>query len=171
MGLTRSIVPDSDAEILTALVAADGSSGGFLKDSQLVVGTWTPVITFATPGDLSVTYSTQIGRYERIGDYVTLDFTLGTSAFTHTTAANALRITGSPFTAVANTGDRHTGTLSWRGITKANYTHINTTLSENSAIIEALACGSGQSATGVTAADMPTGGTVLLRGNIRFPVA
>ena len=34
MGLTRSIVPDSDAEILTALVAADGTSGGFIKDSQ-----------------------------------------------------------------------------------------------------------------------------------------
>lgn len=33
MGLTRSIV-DSDAETLTALVAADGSSGGFIKDSQ-----------------------------------------------------------------------------------------------------------------------------------------
>lgn len=35
MGLTRSLVPDSDAEILTALVAADTTTGGFVKDDQV----------------------------------------------------------------------------------------------------------------------------------------
>src|SRR3990167_5810415 len=31
-------------------------------------GTWTPVLTFATAGDLSVAYSVQVGSYVKIGN-------------------------------------------------------------------------------------------------------
>lgn len=37
-------------------------------------GTWTPVLTFATPGDLSVAYSTQAGSYTKIGRQVMVSF-------------------------------------------------------------------------------------------------
>jgi len=60
-------------------------------------GTWTPVITFATPGDVSVTYSTQTGRYIKVGRIVQIWSQLTTSAFTHTTSSGALRVTGIPF--------------------------------------------------------------------------
>jgi hypothetical protein len=61
---------------------------------------FTPTITFATPGDLSVAYTIQDGKYLRIGDQV---FVYAQIAFTptYTTASGALRIGTLPFTVAA----------------------------------------------------------------------
>lgn len=72
--------------------SADGNT---LDDYE--EGSWTPTITFATPGDLSVTYSLQAGTYIKIGSKVSLWGRVATSAFTHTTAAGDARIGGFPF--------------------------------------------------------------------------
>lgn len=62
-------------------------------------GTWTPTLTAGSGvGDLSVTYTTQIGTYTKIGNFVVLHFVIVTSAFTHTTAAGAIGVGGLPFT-------------------------------------------------------------------------
>lgn len=70
-------------------------------DALFSSGTWTPVVTFATPGNLSVSYSQQSGRYTQIGDLVYVDVTL---AFipTFTTASGDLIITGLPIAANAS---------------------------------------------------------------------
>lgn len=59
-------------------------------------GTWTVGITFATPGDLSVVYSTQSGRYTKIGRAFLYDGMATTTTFTYTTATGNLRISGLP---------------------------------------------------------------------------
>lgn len=61
-------------------------------------GTFTPNITFATPGDLSVTHSTELGRYTKIGNIVFFTARVITSVWTHTTASGTFRLTGLPFT-------------------------------------------------------------------------
>lgn len=60
-------------------------------------GTFTPAITFETPGDLSVTCSLQSGRYTKNGRLVTIDIALRCETFTHSTASGAITITGMPF--------------------------------------------------------------------------
>lgn len=65
-------------------------------------GTWTPVLTFDTPGNLSVTYALQTGTYTKKGREVTVHCSIGTSVFTHTTASGSLRVTGLPFTKSAS---------------------------------------------------------------------
>lgn len=65
-------------------------------------GTWTPTLTFETPGDVSVSYTTRLGTYTKVGRLVTVSVAIVTSAFTHTTAANQLQISGLPFTAASN---------------------------------------------------------------------
>lgn len=62
-------------------------------------GTWTPAISFATPGNQSIVYSTQQGNYTKIGRLVTLSFVLATTTFTHTTAAGQLFFSTFPFAA------------------------------------------------------------------------
>lgn len=59
-------------------------------------GVWTPEITFATPGDLSVSYGAQVGGFVRIG---TLVFVIVSLTFTptYTTASGTFTITGLPF--------------------------------------------------------------------------
>jgi hypothetical protein len=126
-------------------------------------GTWTPVLTFDTPGNLSVTYSAQNGAYTKIGQLVCYAVDITTSAFTHTTAAGGMRITGIPFTAT-NSFNYRGGSL-WQGITKANYTDlVLVTGSGTSTWLFGTLSGSGQTASSVLFSDMPTGGTVRFSG-------
>lgn len=60
-------------------------------------GTWTPTLTFDTPGDLSVVYSFNTGSYTKIGRQVSLFFSIAATTFTFTTANGSLRIGGCPF--------------------------------------------------------------------------
>ena len=74
--------------------------------ARIESGTWTPGITFATPGTMSVSFTTQEGAYRRIGDIVTLTFQVR-CAITHGTGTGTLRITNAPFeclSGVSNSG-------------------------------------------------------------------
>jgi hypothetical protein len=64
-------------------------------------GTWTPTVTFTTPGDVNVVYSSRLGIYTKIGRLVIVQFDIITSTFTFTTSAGLFQITGLPFTAAA----------------------------------------------------------------------
>lgn len=133
-------------------------------------GPWTPVLTFATPGNLAVTYNTQLGRYTKVGRLVTASFVISTATFTHTTASGALNITGLPFSSVNLAAISYIGSLVWSGITKASYTNISSRISSNTSLIELSASGSGQTVASVTSADVPSAGSVILRGTISYEV-
>jgi hypothetical protein len=60
-------------------------------------GTFTPAITFATPGTLSVSYTSRDGRYTKIGRIVYVQIIIIVSAFTKGTASGSFRISGLPF--------------------------------------------------------------------------
>lgn len=141
------------------------AAGGAATYSE---GTWTPVFTFATPGDLAITYSTQSAYYVKIGKLVLLNFSIVTSAFTHSTASGSARVTGSPFTAASTPVTPAIGVLTWGGITKANFTDYALQLNNGSSNILLTASGSAQARTNPVAADFPSGGTVELRGSIVF---
>jgi len=82
-------------------------------------GTWTPVYTYATAGDLSVAYSTQLGSYTKVGNLVTLSGRIVTTTHTYTTASGNMRITGLPFAAKNTANMRWHGVCNFSGITKA----------------------------------------------------
>ena len=130
-------------------------------------GTWTPGITFATPGDLSVTYSAQTGRYTKIGRFVFIECYVQTSAFTHTSASGVLAVTGLPFTVpnvfqgVAACAFRGwTDTLGWIGARPAR----------DSTTVDFIISESATALVQVTAAIMPTGGTVDIRFQLGYVV-
>lgn len=60
-------------------------------------GTWTPTFSFATPGNLTIVYSSRLGTYTKTGRVFNLDYDIQTTTFTHTTASGVARITGTPF--------------------------------------------------------------------------
>jgi len=131
-------------------------------------GTWTPVITFDTAGDLSVAYSVQSGNYTKIGRMVLIEFLISTTTFTHTTASGNLRLTGLSFTPVMGGGVP--GALTWRGITKASYTQVSIYTVSSQTYFNFYASGSGQAISAITTSDMPTGGTINLLGTLAFSV-
>lgn len=141
---------------------------GFHNREVYAEGRCTPAITFATPGDLSVAYSTQLGSWVRIGNFVTVAINLVTSSFTFTTASGSLSITGLPFAPRNITGDRHIGAVIWGGITKTNYTAVVASLTEGFTNFNLVASGSGQASSAVTAADMPSAGSVVIRLTVSY---
>jgi hypothetical protein len=136
-------------------------------------GTWTPVLTFATPGDVSVTYGQQLASYIRIGNVVVCHFSVQTSAFTHTTASGALLITGLPFTAasVDAGGVVGYGPISFTGVTKANYTDFVAVATPGGTTVSFAASGSAQAAGSIAAVDTPTGGTLRIRSTLIYVAA
>lgn len=129
---------------------------------------FTPTLTFATPGNLSVTYSTQFGSYIAIGKLVIAQITLVTSAFTHTTASGDFRIAGLPLRAANSGQSGRGGAVQWGGITKANYTDMAMTAEANSFFCTLRASGSGQSPATVGVADVPSGGSVSVRATVVY---
>lgn len=134
---------------------------------------WTPVLTFTTPGDVSVGYTAQAGDLIRTRDEVMATFNIVTSSFTHTTASGSLNITGLPYTAStlsADSGFAWLGDMFFSGITKAGYTQIVPAIVAGDNTITLVASGSAKTVDPVMAADMPTGGSVILKGSIHFRI-
>lgn len=74
--------------------------------ARIETGTWTPGVAFASPGTMSVSFTTQEGTYCSVDDMVTLTFQVR-CAITHGTGTGALRITNAPFecrSGVSNSG-------------------------------------------------------------------
>lgn len=132
---------------------------------------WTPAITFAAPGDLAVTYTTQLGDLAIIDGECFASFRIITSAFTHTTAAGGLMITGMPIQANSDTGFLWPGDCTWGGITMAGgRTQCSIVAVAGSSTLLITASGSAVAPANITAAEMPTGGAVNLRGAVRFRI-
>lgn len=70
--------------------------GGSTLSTYAQSQTWTPTFSFATPGNLSVSYGNQTGYYSRIGNIITAHFQLACTP-TFTTASGNVEISGLPF--------------------------------------------------------------------------
>lgn len=131
-------------------------------------GTWTPTISFATPGDSSIVLSTAVADYTKIGRQVTLHLNITTSTFTHTTAAGSLRIEGFPVDLRPSAGFDYTGSVRLRGYTNATYTQIEAGANSDRRYINLFGCGSGITPTALAPADLPTGGTVQIKATLTY---
>ena len=154
-----------------ALGVASATSINFGQDAfnYYDEGTFTPTLTFATPGDLSVVYSSRVGIYTRIGRVVTISFQIITSTFTHTTASGALQITGAPFTS-GSTQAWSNALGNFQGFTKANYTQVGSQIGASATTLTFPVSGSGQATGDSNTGDWPSGGTVILRGTLTYNV-
>jgi hypothetical protein len=124
-------------------------------------GDFTPSITVASPGDLNIAYSTRAGKYQKVGDRVTIHVSITTSTFTYTTAAGGITISGMPFaTSSGSIGGGGGATADWRGITKAGFTQLG--MVSNFSVTEFIPrmSGSGQTPASLAITDCPSGGTL-----------
>ena len=126
------------------------------------VGTFTPSLTFATPGDLSIAYSTQTGRYARVGNIVTVHVNLITSTFTFTTASGALTLNGLPF--AVNATDAAFFVLGQFGnITMANFTQFGIRVGVGATSGIVIGSAQGQATTNVQATNLTSGQITTIR--------
>ena len=162
----ENFVPEADKGIDFSNQTSPGAGVTSELLDRYEEGTWTPTVTFDTPGDLSVAYTTQIGRYTRIGNVVELHFEILTSTFTHTTAAGAIRIAGQPFVAGLDSGN----SVGFRGWTKVNYTQTDVQAESGFSVLFVIAFGSAQNPAQLGVTEFGTGVTFNVKGNITYRV-
>jgi len=131
-------------------------------------GTWTPSVTFVTPGDLNIVLATGAGSYTRIGNKIICRFYISTSTFTHTTASGDLRVNGLPF--VVGGISAAGGGMRFNNFTKAGYTQFVPEAIPGVSYLRVACGGSGVGVQQLTAADTPSGGTLVLIGTIIYSV-
>ena len=135
-------------------------------------GTWTPVLTANTPGNLSVTYGSQVGYYTKVGRLVSLQCIISTSAFTHTTASSFVKITGLPFTSANFAGlENSSGISAFGGITKVGYTTFGFYVAANSDYLIGQASGSALAYDFLYITDLPTGTNKILEFTLTYNAA
>lgn len=130
---------------------------------------WTPTFTFATPGNLSVSYASQVGNYVKIGNVYHVTFTL-TCTPTFTTASGNLQITGLPVTSNGATGNTGTGNLYMQGTYTwpVGSTTIAATNPSGSSRIEVIASGIATVGANLTSANFTTGTSVTFVGSLFY---
>lgn len=140
------------------------------KQAVVTRGTWTPAVTFATPGDLSVTYhGDNDGVYTLIDRICHIQFLLRTATFTHTSASGDINITGLPFPAHATRSS--VGTLYASGWTDANADVLVARVKAGTSLIDLRASQSGGAFYDQGVTEWPTGATVILVANIAYIAA
>lgn len=174
--IRTSASPTFAGATLTALLDISGASAGQIKypatqnpsanantQDDYEEGTWTPVLTFATPGDLAISsYTTQTATYTKIGRLIALSFAVVIIAgnFTWTTSSGNAQITGLPFTALTLAGHTWHGALRFGGVTKATFTQVVARIASNNAVVTFGASASAVATALLVAADVPSGGGV-----------
>lgn len=79
-----------------------GSRGGLYGPNHVEPFTWTPAMSFGTPGDVSPTYTTQKGYYSYEATGIRFSFSVVGSIGTYTTASGAFILRGLPFAPVTS---------------------------------------------------------------------
>lgn len=143
------------------------SGGVWKKLGDYEEGNWTPSVTFATPGNLSVTYGLRIGRWFRIGRYVTVIYNVATSSFTYTTSSGNFLLTGLPF-AATDLGSR--GTLSFDSLQEVSGTFkfVTPAIAVGESRLGFLAGAFGFAAAPLTIVNVPSGTAIGLAGTLTY---
>jgi hypothetical protein len=155
-GLTITTGGISNTGGIIVFPAAQVASAGANSLDDYEEGTWTPVLTCATPGTLSVAYSVQSGRYTKIGRFVHVSCYITTSTWTLGTASGNLQVTGLPFTST-NENPHGQGACREVGYTKANYTQLTADVTNNATLVTFLATGSAQVSSSLAVTECTSG--------------
>ncbi len=104
-GTGSAVFSTSPTLVTPVLGVASATSVNFGQDALNYYdeGTWTPTVTYATVGDLSVSYAVQNATYTRVGNLVVIRCRVSFTP-TFTTASGSLRIAGLPFAVSSSSG-------------------------------------------------------------------
>ena len=168
-GTERMAITPQDIEVMQPIKFPSSpvlsSNANTLDDYR--ENTFTPTISFATPGTLAVVYSQQSGTYTKQGNRVFFDLIIQTSTFTLGTAAGNFFIDGLPF----NTNAQCTCTLSIN-YTHANFTQVVGFLPNADNIIRAWgSSNAGVASNNLTAAELPTATNLLILASGHYGTA
>jgi hypothetical protein len=155
--VTPTIHPNTYVGIETPLSSASTTAKIF--DNVVPTTTFTPTLSFATAGDLSVSYTTQVGNYAKVGNLVHGQIVLVATP-TYTTTSGVLQIGGLPYTAKQGSNIVQSVLLSSHGANLTYPTSCTTVvgrIAQNTKIINLRGMGSGAASADLTTANAASG--------------
>jgi len=165
-----SVSPSFTTPSLGVATATSVNFGGSALNAYVGFTAWTPVFTFATPGDLSVAYGTRVAWYSRIGNIVTANFNL-TCTPTFTTATGNALITGLPFANNSSSGNVVGSSLiattdTW----PSSSTHSNLYLAASTSNLQLYGTHSGGTGGFFTASEFASTVSIIIYASITYSV-
>lgn len=135
-------------------------------------GTWTPSLTFATPGDLALgAYTNRVGAYIRIGPLVLVWFNVIVTP-TFTTSAGNLQLTGLPYTAGNVSARIGLGALQFTNLTlAAGYQMSSARVGPNENFVTFTKSGTGVANVSVQAGDVTSAASTQLASTVAYLVS
>jgi hypothetical protein len=151
----------SDKNYVNYVNAASGSTVRNMVGQRFV--DFTPVVTFSSVGNLSVSYATRIANASFNSGLLTLNISLEFTP-TFTTSADEIIITNlsADMTAFTQAGQVWEGSMYFSNITKAGYTQFTPVIASGENQIKIRASGSGQALDYVKAANITSGSVTSL---------
>ena len=150
----------------TALATATLGTGGNIALTASST-TWTPVFTFATPGNISVVYTVQQGYYSRVGNIITASFYLNFTP-TYTSSSGAVQLTGLPVAANSSI-TLQLGPITLQTNTfPAGVTNIYCSLPAGGTLLNIQGCGSATAAASFSTAQFLTATAYVIQGTITY---
>ncbi len=139
--------------------------------NQSGLGSWTPTVTFATPGDFSPTYTTQAGYYWFTGHSIEWTCVVKFDTNAYTTASGAFVVAGLP--ANVGGGGYHTAVVGFfSNVTfTGGRTQLTATTSNADTNINLYQCGSAVAGAALSTSNVPastSGVEVRISGSYRF---
>jgi hypothetical protein len=166
--LVFSTSPTLVTPVLGAASATSINFGGDSLNAYTASASWTPVVTFDTPGDISVSYATQSASYSRIGVIVTATINILFTP-TYATSSGNFRITGLPITPNSlSVGSIHSFTSS---LVYAGKTQLNTNIYAGNSYILIYASGSATAGGFLTTTEVISGVQFGFQGTIIYITA
>lgn len=158
-----STSPTLVTPVLGVASATSINFGGSALSTYVADTSWTPIFTFATPGDLSVVYSVQQGYYTTIGAITFMNFSIACTP-TFTTSSGVFEITGQPVTASFrnSVGGIYTGAVTF----SAGYTNINVVAQSTTNYLIIEQSGTTAAAASMTTANFVSGTPITLLGSV-----
>lgn len=126
---------------------------------------WTPTLTFATPGDLTFSYGLQLGNFAIIGSVAVIGFVISATP-TYTTASGNLKIMGIPV-APAVVGCFGAGVIQSPSFPTGT-TSVSYNITGPGSFIQVLASGSGNTFSNFTTTQCTSGAALNLQGTISY---
>lgn len=156
--------------VLGAATATSINFGGSSLAAYIAPTSFTPTITFATPGDVSVVYTTQHGVYVRLGSYVCVFINIACTP-TYTTASSSLTIASLPL--ASNSFETWyggafglSGSIIWPTLT----THLVAAVNANATTAVLRAYGSNTSAVTMSTSQFVSGTAFTIQGTLFYPL-
>jgi hypothetical protein len=159
----------SGAGITFPATASASSDANTLDDYE--EGTWTPTASFSTPGNVNVVYSTRVGSYTKIGNFVKIIGIISTTTFTHSTASGIFQISGLPFTALGGNGNYYNGSVTisnWSIGAGYSYILVNLDSGYLGTTMYVQSSGASVSQANLSTTSLPSGTNLTIRFELSY---